>query len=730
MNKKTTKRALLFSALSMLLCVSMLVGSTFAWFTDTATTGVNTITAGNLDLVLEYRNADDQWEEVTKDTLLFEEGALYEPGYTEVAYLRVRNNGNLALKYDLNVNVADEVPGINKNGNVFKLSDYIQFGVITSAVGGTVAKYETREAAQKAAAEIGNAKKLQSYTTNDYVALERGEAIEMALVVFMPTTVGNEANHDGINVPSIKMGVTVFATQQVSESDSFDNTYDKNAPTLVVVDGVNYATIDEAFAATGATTFNVSGPIDITKMDMVFSGKTKAAGQTVTFNQIPDAPAAYYDFSGAIDTITANGANITFNGGCIQGNRSNANTGYGIHGTSGTITYNGVTINDTWTSENTATVIYKDCKFTGDAYVYTGSAVAATFESCVFDKADSRAIQVYSHGDYGIDVLIKDCTFKADAKGHTWDGKWTAAVEVNAVYMNTDGATVKIENCSVDGSYNGIVRDKSPESGNAAITVDGKIVSAAALESAIQNAQSGDTVNVGNTTVNVTEVPAGVTIAGSGTDNTTLDLGKGLKIDSANVTIKDTAIDGAFANGPAVKVTGDNTTISNIKLDNTSAFFGIQSTGTANLTVEGSSIHANERAVYVSEPAKTGTLYVKGSTLDALYPINVNVAQCDIQLVVENSTLNGWTSFGKIASASFTNVKFGASTDYGYAFCRPYANATFTNCDFAAGFEVGCGAAGITYTFDNCRLNGVLLTAENIGDLIDETEQTPVIVVR
>ena len=50
--KNTTRNALVMSVLSMLLCVSMLVGTTFAWFTDEVVTGMNTIAAGNLDIEL------------------------------------------------------------------------------------------------------------------------------------------------------------------------------------------------------------------------------------------------------------------------------------------------------------------------------------------------------------------------------------------------------------------------------------------------------------------------------------------------------------------------------------------------------------------------------------------------------------------------------------------------------------------------------------------------------
>ena len=59
-SSKTTRRALLLSMAAVVMCVAMLTGTTFAWFTDSATTGTNQIQAGNLDIVLEY---DTEWDE-------------------------------------------------------------------------------------------------------------------------------------------------------------------------------------------------------------------------------------------------------------------------------------------------------------------------------------------------------------------------------------------------------------------------------------------------------------------------------------------------------------------------------------------------------------------------------------------------------------------------------------------------------------------------------------------
>ena len=113
---KSKKSALLLSFTSLLLCFAMLAGSTFAWFTDTATTGVNQIKSGNLDIEVQYRTtADGEWETLDKATDLFgAEGTLFEPGHTRVVELKIENAGNLALKYKIGMNIASETLGTNK----------------------------------------------------------------------------------------------------------------------------------------------------------------------------------------------------------------------------------------------------------------------------------------------------------------------------------------------------------------------------------------------------------------------------------------------------------------------------------------------------------------------------------------------------------------------------------------------------------------------------------------
>ena len=200
-NRKSTKRALLGSVMAMVLCLAMLVGATFAWFTDTASTGVNKIQAGNLDVVLEMQNADGKWVSAEGKTLDFVKAAdakgeaiLWEPGCTyELPALRIRNNGNLALKYKV------AITGINGSA---KLNEAIEWTIGDVAMG----------AAQHLAA---------------------GESSAFTIKGHMWESAGNEYMNESID----GIAITVVATQDTVESDSFDKDYDADAEYPVVAVG-------------------------------------------------------------------------------------------------------------------------------------------------------------------------------------------------------------------------------------------------------------------------------------------------------------------------------------------------------------------------------------------------------------------------------------------------------------------------------------------------------------
>ena len=225
-----TKRALLTSVLALVLSLAMLAGSTFAWFTDTASTGVNRIVSGNLDVGLEYwGGAESGWLTAENSEDLFDKNALWEPGYTQIIYLRVANNGNLALTYAMQITPVHETVGVNVDGEEFKLSDYIKFGWTAFTVDGNGAPVALdREAAQTGVGDGAQLGKTLHRQAADPMKANAEELV--ALVAWMPENVGNEANYSTVQ-PTIELSLKVLATQATVESDSFNNTYDGDAAT-------------------------------------------------------------------------------------------------------------------------------------------------------------------------------------------------------------------------------------------------------------------------------------------------------------------------------------------------------------------------------------------------------------------------------------------------------------------------------------------------------------------
>ena len=228
MNESTkTKKAFRGSLFALFLCIVLLIGTTFAWFTDTASTGVNKIQSGKLDVELYYSKDCKTWEKVTSDTQLFDDSALYEPGYTQVAYVKVKNEGNLALKYDLNVNSTDDKRGKNVYNEWYHITDYLMMGAVN-----TNSAYASREEAKAAVENSANIiKSGTQLTDSDTSVLKAGEETSpFAVVLYMPETVGNEANPKSKTFSAkVTLGMTLHATQATVENDSFGNDYDQNA---------------------------------------------------------------------------------------------------------------------------------------------------------------------------------------------------------------------------------------------------------------------------------------------------------------------------------------------------------------------------------------------------------------------------------------------------------------------------------------------------------------------
>ena len=213
-NKKATKRALLTSVTALVMCVVMLAGTTFAWFTDTASTGVNKIVAGNLDVDIIGETSNDHVTTLnfTKANAATDAGAteavLWEPGCRYLTQgFRIANKGNLALKWKAVVNKGTTAAN---EGN-FDLLDVIDFYLVTSK--------DVDDMGTPLAEFTGNLKK----TKTSEVYYIKG---------VMKTTAGND--YQGLTLDGIT--ITVYATQDTVEYDSFDNTYDASATYYPVLD--------------------------------------------------------------------------------------------------------------------------------------------------------------------------------------------------------------------------------------------------------------------------------------------------------------------------------------------------------------------------------------------------------------------------------------------------------------------------------------------------------------
>ncbi len=318
-NRNSTRRSLLVSATALILSIAMLVGTTFAWFTDSASTGVNKIQAGNLDIDVMYANTPDGTytsieNKNVADLFVAPNGAkkgLWEPGHTEVAYLKVVNKGTLALKYQFKVDAASEVIGKSVLGNDIKLSEILKFAA-TDPADAAPEEYN-RESAQAAAEASGS--NLLGYTTSTNI-LAPGASQYITLVVYMPETTGNEANYRDNAVPTINFKLTALATQVKAESDSFGDDYDEDAWDNALL--VTTAEDLKAAIAAGNEEIMLANDIALTEALEIPAGTTLALnlnGKTLSGSGL--------DAEGKSTAIIVNNGTFTVSNGKIQATGEN-----------------------------------------------------------------------------------------------------------------------------------------------------------------------------------------------------------------------------------------------------------------------------------------------------------------------------------------------------------------------------------------------------------------------
>ncbi len=428
-NSKSTKRALWASVLSIVICLTMLIGSTFAWFTDTASTGTNKITAGNLDVKLYYNtDCGKTWNDAEKATDIFTTDK-WEPGYTQVVYFKVENAGSLALDYKVATNIVKETKGVNQAGAEFALSDHLMFGFVD-----VTTAFADRNAARDA---IKTANKFSNVGTAE-TRLASGASQTFAIVVWMPENTGNVANHNGIDKPEIQFGINVIASQADVESDSFNSEYDANAsyPNAPKLDEIVAApgTVEElrnilttAFSggSAGTITVNLTQDFDVNSQWEAINNTNYSGVNNVVINgnghkiSNLNEPLITGTFAGngtfVVNDLTIENAKIS-----VSGNYNNMGVGaiIGYIDSNAGAEFNNVTIkNSTIAATGTETCV--------GAIVGYNSTASADFNNCVVDTCTVTGTK-YEGGiigmTYGSD--IKNCTVKNSTftEGATYKG--------------------------------------------------------------------------------------------------------------------------------------------------------------------------------------------------------------------------------------------------------------------------------------------------------------------
>ncbi len=383
---KQTRRALIPSLLAVILCVAMLVGTTFAWFTDTASTSVNKIQAGTLDVDLEVAAAWDNeskpttWETAVGKTLTFKttdnraaDKILWEPGCTyELPELRVVNKGNLALKYKI------IITGIQGSAKLNKVIEW------TMKLDGTDYAVDTEH---KLAASTATATDSDTFTISGH----------------MKENAGNEYQGESIEGISI----TVYATQDTVEYDSNNNQYDEGAAITVI--GNN-----DAIGTTGD-----NANIVIAETAVINASTSIGNGTTISGTGVDTT---------TVEVVTAkiNNNNVTISDMTINGSGASGTTGaLGISGDNTTVenvVFNGegtgggkIAVTVSTGGDNTGTTFKNTTiKNTFRGIQFWSLSGSSLIENCVIDVAGYT---------FNVDAVVAGATLTV--KNTTLNG-WTS----------------------------------------------------------------------------------------------------------------------------------------------------------------------------------------------------------------------------------------------------------------------------------------------------------------
>ena len=400
-NTKLTKHALIVSIMAMLLCVAMLVGTTFAWFTDTASTAVNKIQAGTLDVALEMKDASGNWVNAEGQTLSWKKAAghesdevLWEPGCTyQLQPIVIKNNGNLALKYKI------VITGIQGDA---KLNEAIEWTITNTSV--TTALDEDH-------------------------SLAAGASDTLTIKGHMKESAGNE--YQGLTIDGI--GITVFATQYTHESDSYDNQYDK------------YAQYGERTVKNEAPVVGTNGTYGL-----VDSGRDNINTKNVTYS----IPAGNYDGGFYAQHF---GINSTFDGNGSTFKSFQLNCGYVPTTEASTLVVSNLNVNgDLIITASSNNVVIYNCTAKHISVLGVKNDITVTIDGCKI--TGTPIANVVGNNKYG--VYITRPVAEGTAKVSIINSE-LSNIKGHAIAVNSSGATCdftitgnKFTNYGLDGEAN------------------------------------------------------------------------------------------------------------------------------------------------------------------------------------------------------------------------------------------------------------------------------------
>ena len=648
MSKKSTKKALIMSVISLLACVSMLVGSTFAWFTDSVTSAGNKIQAGTLQIDLELLDGNN-WVSIKDNPQPIFNYDLWEPGYTEVKVLKIENEGSLALQWVAKFQSAIELSKLADVIDVYVLASETEIGYPADRNLAGYTKVGT-------VAEFVNS---IEETTNGYL-LPDDEAY-LGIALKMQESAGNE--YQGLSLGGA-FDIQIFATQYTYEEDSFDKYYDE----MAIVS--NAADLKAAIAAGQNVILN--GDIALVSDEYI---------------AVPDGAEVILDLNGhTISSLTNKDSgnqyafqvrgDLTVQGeGSIVIEHTGANMGWNNLTAAFSVEGGELTLN------KGVSVIHKggsDMAYAVDVNTTLGESELNVNGATLISSYIGVRIFNNNNTEKGIVNYNSGIIYGAKNGYDIWAQLMSAPAE-NAIVNIADGIAYTTEAKSGTMYYcDTIAISSDADSLKAALSNDDDVLFSGdiAVVPATQPDRNNYVEAYGN--------PVGIAQYGN-------------------------VIDG---NGYTLS-TGENYSYVIVTHGGTIKNLSIKDGG------RGIVIYAPTEDVIVDNVVIDGPGYA------------INTAEHNGQnLIVSNSTINGWTSLAGLASVTFNQCNLGANTtkywqNMGYGqdydrLIRPYGSTVFNECTMSKGYYIDLSSlgAGCTVTLNDCVVDGVVITADNYADYI------------